>query len=172
MTNDDHAGRHKVQCWIPQELWDKVDALNIPNQTIAVIKALELLVQDSQNIPDESPDIPALRAQVEGLQLLLQEKQERITDLKKENERLDFYALYFKSQDYKRLENPAEVIKAEVQKAFEKPVREARSTPEGRSETEIIKKTCKNCNQVFETTNPKKETCSDKCRSAFSRRKK
>ena len=35
-----------------------------------------------------------------------------------------------------------------------------------------FKKTCKNCGEEFETTNIKKETCSNKCRSAFSKKNK
>jgi len=42
----------------------------------------------------------------------------------------------------------------------------------GREEEALIKKLYKNCNQPFETSNSRRETCSDKCRSAFSRRKK
>ncbi|MDD2340672.1 MAG: hypothetical protein PHG79_10580 [Methanosarcina sp.] len=40
-----------------------------------------------------------------------------------------------------------------------------------KGEKEIIRKACKNCGEVFDTYNDKKETCSDKCRSAYSRRK-
>jgi hypothetical protein len=35
-----------------------------------------------------------------------------------------------------------------------------------------IEKICKNCSQPFYTENPRKETCSDKCRAAYSRKKK
>ena len=42
----------------------------------------------------------------------------------------------------------------------------------GEGEKDLIKKICKNCNQPFLTANPKKETCSDKCRSSYSRKKK
>lgn len=41
----------------------------------------------------------------------------------------------------------------------------------GAEEETLIKKLCKNYNQPFETSNPKRETCSGECRSAFSRRK-
>lgn len=42
----------------------------------------------------------------------------------------------------------------------------------GKEEGTLIKKSCKNCNQPFETSNPRKETCSDKCRSVFREEKK
>jgi hypothetical protein len=53
-----------------------------------------------------------------------------------------------------------------------KPARKPGKAHTGKEEGALIKKLCKNCNQPFETSNPRKETCSDKCRSAFSRRKK
>lgn len=40
-----------------------------------------------------------------------------------------------------------------------------------KAEKPLIEKTCKNCKKSFLTTNPKKEACSQKCRSAFNRRK-
>jgi len=40
-----------------------------------------------------------------------------------------------------------------------------------KKEKALIRKNCKNCGEEFETYNDKKETCSDKCRTAFNRRK-
>lgn len=65
MVTNDHPGQKKIQCWINQDLWDKVEALNIPSQTFAVTQALELLVSESLKNPNSSPDIPGLRAQLE-----------------------------------------------------------------------------------------------------------
>ncbi len=172
MSNTDHIGKHKIQCWIPESLWDKVASLNIPNQTIAVTKALELLVSDSENIPNSSQDIPRLEATIQGLQLLLQEKDERIFDLKRETETLNTFAHYFKSLEYRRLEQGSEEPKPKVHEHRDVQTSAPRSTPAGRSEKEIIKKICKNCGEEFDTVNPKKETCSDKCRSAYSRKRK
>jgi hypothetical protein len=62
------------------------------------------LLEKSQNIPTEAQEIPALKATIEGLQLLLQEKDERISDLKREAETLGIFAHYFKSLEYRRLE--------------------------------------------------------------------
>lgn len=201
MVTNDHAGQKKIQCWIKHDLWDKMESLNIPNQTFAVTQALELLVSESQNIPKESQDIPKLRATIEGLQLLLQAKDETIQVLKKENERLDFYAQYFKSVEHRRLEQPAEEIKAEVQDRTEKPartsgeaytglqyeptkerpdleiqeVREKTTESQGKArpaKKDKIKKICANCNKPFLTENTRKVHCSDACKSAYYRKNK
>ena len=134
-----------------------------------------------------------MRAQIEGLQMLLQEKDERINDLHRETETLSAFAHYFKSIEYRRLEASTEEGTIS-QESEEKPAREpgrahtqqeetGTQEPErkqasrktrastGKGEKALIEKTCKNCNQTFLTENPKKETCSSKCRSAYSRRK-
>lgn len=171
MVTNDRPGKKKIQCWINGELWNKVEALNIPNQTIAVTHALELLVSQSNNIPNESQDIPRLEATVEGLQLLLQEKKERIQDLKKENDRLDFYAQFFKSFEHRRIEEPTEEIKAEVQEPVKSPAREPKQTQARRSEKDLIRKNCKECGNEFLSTNPRQEYCKDSCKSKFYRKK-
>jgi hypothetical protein len=51
---------------------------------------------------------------------------------------------------------------------FQDSKKEAKAVPH--KEKETAKKTCKQCGGKFETPNPKKETCSDKCRAAFSRK--
>jgi len=176
MSNDDHPGMKKLQAWIPLDTWEELNSLGYTSPTSAVTQGFKLLLETPSKTPSDTPEysqeLPALRAQVEVLQLLLQEKDERINDLKKENERLDFYAHYFKSLEYKRLEANTEEREIVSQAKEEKPDREPRKAQEGNKERTLIKKTCKNCNQPFETSNPRKETCSDKCRIAFSRRKK
>lgn len=194
MANIDHAGYKKIQCWIPETIWDKIESLGYPNQTSAVTEAFDLLLTKSQNIPNESQNIPELRATIEGLQLLLQEKDERINDLHRETETLSAFAHYFKSIEYRRLEASTEERMIVSQESDEKSARETgrahtqqeeigTQEPErkqasrktrastGKGEKALIEKTCKNCNQTFLTDNPKKETCSSKCRSSYSRRK-
>lgn len=194
MANIDHAGYKKIQCWIPETIWDKIESLGYPNQTSAVTEAFDLLLTKSQNIPNESQNISELRATIEGLQLLLQEKDERINDLHRETETLSAFAHYFKSIEYRRLEASTEERMMVSQDSDEKPAREpgrahtqqeeiGTQEPErkqasrktrastGKGEKALIEKTCKNCNQTFLTDNPKKETCSSKCRSSYSRRK-
>lgn len=128
----------------------------------------KLLLETPANTPKNSQELPALEATIQGLQLLLQEKDQRIQDLKKENERLDFYALYFKSQDYKRLETSTREVKPEVQDYSEKPAR----TPRRGTEKEIIKKACRYCGAEFETDNPRREYCEPKHRTAYNREQK
>ena len=54
-----------------------------------------------------------------------------------------------------------------------KPTQEKKeSRPAQKEEKDLIEKICKNCLQPFFTENPKKETCSSKCRSAYSRKMK
>lgn len=129
--------------------------------------------------------------------MLLEEKDKRIKDLRREAETLGIFAHYFKSLEYRRLEASTEEIKAYAQEPEEKPIvspgdahivqeeREIVITQEpeekptrtpgkaqpGKGEKALIEKTCKNCNQPFFTESPKKETCSSKCRSAYSRRR-
>ena len=61
--------------------------------------------------------------------------------------------------------------KAKESKKEETSTAEKGTTPP-KGENDLIEKICKNCNQVFYTGNIKKETCSSKCRSAYSRKMK
>ncbi|AKB13070.1 hypothetical protein MSTHT_1312 [Methanosarcina thermophila TM-1] len=157
----------KLQVWVSIETWEELNSLGYTSPTDAVTAGFKLLLDTPRNTPKNSQDTTALEATIEGLQMLLQEKQERIVDLKREVERLDFYSQFFKSMEHRRLEQSTEEIKAEVQKAYEKPVSKARSTPAGK---ETIKKICKNCGAEFDAQSPKAETCSSKCRAAFYRK--
>lgn len=191
MVTNDHPGQKKIQAWIPLELWDKI-SLQYPNQTNAVTEGFKILLGDIPENPKISQDIPELRATIEGLKLLLQEKDERISDLKRETETLSTFVHYFKSLEYRRLEASTEEIKPVVKPHYEKPIvspgeahivkdereivtQEPDEKPgkahTGKGEKALIEKICKNCSQPFFTENPKKETCSSKCRSAYSRRK-
>ena len=95
MTTEERKGKKKIQTWIDAEMWDKLEAMGFKSQTAAVTKAFENLIGDPSQIPDGSFCIPELRAQIEGLQLLLREKDERISDLKRETERLEFICAVF-----------------------------------------------------------------------------
>lgn len=171
MVTNDHPGQKKIQCWIPQELWDKIEALNIPNQTSAVTEAFRALLDKSQNIPNESQDIPRLEATIQGLQLLLQEKDERISDLKRETETLSTFAHYFKSLEYRRIEASTEEKEIVSQAREEKPAREPRRAQAVKGEKEIIRRNCRNCGAEFEAVNPKQVYCKNSCKTAFNRRK-
>lgn len=77
MVTTDHEGYKKVQVWVPQELWDKIEALDYPNQTSVVTEAFKSLLDKSQNNPNPSQEIPGLKAQLE-------EKERHIETLKAE----------------------------------------------------------------------------------------
>jgi len=72
--------------------------------------------------------------------------------------------------EYRRLEAITEQQKR-AQEREEEPARKPVKAHAEKEEGALIKKLCKNCDQPFETSSPRKETCSDKCISAFSRRK-
>ena len=169
MVTNDHPGQKKIQAWIPLELWDKI-SLQYPNQTNAVTEGFKLLLGDIPENPKISQKIPELRATIEGLKLLLHEKDERISDLKRETETLSTFAHYFKSLEYRRLEASTEEIKADVKEPEEKPARDPRTAHAVNKEKELIRKTCKNCGESFDTYNSKKETCSNKCRQTYYKR--
>jgi len=201
MVIEDRRNKKKIQCWIDQDVWDKLESLGYTSPTIAVTKAFEKLLEDPEQIPNESHsipnrshEIPELQTRIEGLQLLIEEKDKRIEDLRQDKENLSLFAHYFKSLQYKQLEASTEPIETFTQEPDELPivspgeahiVQEEREivTQEPESKPAIkptrthtgdepIKKACKNCGEIFETFNPKKETCSSKCRTAFNRRKK
>lgn len=102
------------------------------NMTAAIITALEKELQEpigmSEDLPNNDNEVQRLtielqknvtelevsRATFEGIQRLTEEKDKRIVDLtreveglKKEVERLDMFAHYFKSVDVKQIEAPA-----------------------------------------------------------------
>jgi len=52
----------------------------------------------------------------------------------------------------------------------DKPAAEKKESPR-KGEKALIEKICKNCNQPFFAKNPKQSTCSQKCRTAYNRRK-
>lgn len=84
MANTDHEGYKKIQCWVPLELWDKIEVMSYQNQTSAVTEAFKALLGQSQNNPNSSHYIPDVTAQVSGLQMLLDDKDTRIEDLRKQ----------------------------------------------------------------------------------------
>lgn len=120
-------------------------------------KEIQRLTHDLQNISSKSneiqdpPELYELRAQASVIRELLEEKDRRIADLNREIEDLRSFAYYFKSVEVKQIESPASVIQ---------------------SNTGSITKVCKNCGRSFETGNSRKETCSNNCRSEFSKKKK
>jgi|GEM_PF-942557 len=194
MSDTDHKGMKKIQAWVKQETWDLLESRGYTSPTTAVTEAFDLLLKESPKNPDDSQQIPELRAQLEGLRLLLEEKDQRIAELKQDKESLNrdketlsIFAHYFKSLEYKRIESQdtrtrgghketageakRENTREEPKETRVKPKESRRGGSTGHEDKDLIQKTCKNCYETFFTDNPRKETCSDKCRSAYSRRK-
>ena len=142
------AGRHKINCWVPESLWEKVEILGYDSPTKATIAGYEALIgkEDPQeeredlgnncafmgnnwenrekqfeeaqrqikayeeklsNAPDPV-ELAKVQAHYEGLQKLLEEKDERIKDLTREIETLNVFAHYFKNVEIKQIEAPTE----------------------------------------------------------------
>jgi hypothetical protein len=74
------------------------------------IKVLSSEIARLKELLSNAPDpieLAEVRAHFEGLQSLMEEKNERIKNLTREVERLDIFAHYFKNVEIKQLEAPA-----------------------------------------------------------------
>lgn len=126
-------------------------------------------LQESLRTAPDPLELAELRGTYAGIKGLIEEKDRSIERLEREVyrldeevRRLDMFAHYFKSLEFKQLPGSIE----EVKPAQKKPAA-------GKEETvQQIEKICKNCNQPFYTGNVRQETCSGKCRSEFSKKKK
>jgi hypothetical protein len=104
---EDHKNMKKVQCWIPQDTWNKIVSLGYDSPTIAVTKAFEKLLEDPLKIPEispndprvnplvspkdpiESPDIPVYKVKIEALEMVLAEKDRSIERLENDLKKAD-----------------------------------------------------------------------------------
>ena len=68
MQNDGHQNYKKIQCWIPNETWGKIEELGYSTTTAAVTEAFKKLLENPGNNPIESQEIPTLRARLEELE--------------------------------------------------------------------------------------------------------
>lgn len=50
------AGRHKINCWVPESLWEKVEALGYDSPTKATIAGYEALIEKG-NLQDNGKDL-------------------------------------------------------------------------------------------------------------------
>jgi len=80
MPNDGHQNQKKIQCWIPIETWDKIEALGYSTTAAAATAAFNKLLEDTVKNPEISQDIPILKARLE-------EKEKHIETLKTELEK-------------------------------------------------------------------------------------
>lgn len=111
MPAEDHKAMKKVQCWIPQDTWDKLVSLGYNSPTIAVTKAFERLLEDPREDPRinplvslkdplESPNIPVLNAKIEAIQTVLEEKDKSIERLENALKKADL-----REEDLKSMHN-------------------------------------------------------------------
>jgi predicted nucleic acid-binding Zn-ribbon protein len=127
--------KKRINAFVPAQLYEQVMSKGYSTITEAIIKGFERLLEEPEaNIPERPSSLndellTSLQnqiksieyklsqapnpAELEGLQKLLGEKDERIKDLsreieglKKEVERLDMFAHYFKSVEVKQIEAP------------------------------------------------------------------
>lgn len=168
MSNNDHEGMKKLQVWVSVETWEELNSLGYTSPTDAVTAGFKLLLETPAKTPEYSQELPELRATIQGLQLLLQEKDQRIEDLRKDKETLSIFAHYFKSLEYKRLETPGEPAGEAKEESTRTAPRETRTA----GEKPLIIKACRFCGAEFETDNPRREYCKSSHRVAYNRKQK
>jgi hypothetical protein len=64
----DRNNQKKIQCWIPIELWDKVESLGYSSMTIAVTDAFTKIVENPKVSTSESQEIPIIKARLEEIE--------------------------------------------------------------------------------------------------------
>lgn len=133
---------------------------------------IRILQENLKKAPDHV-EFAQIQARFGGLQEIIKEKDKGIERLESELQKAGQ-----REEDLKQMHNNymlqvQSLINARaLSTSSESTQKEARQKQESRPADgkEEIEKICKYCGQPFLTTNPKKETCSDRCRSAYSRK--
>jgi len=184
---EDHKNMKKVQCWIPQDTWDKIISMGYNSPTIAVTKAFEKLLEYpredprinpsiSPRDPLESPEIPVYKARIEGLEMVLQEKEKRIESLENDIRKADI-----DKEDLKNTYNNY-FLQMQLlinQKAVSAPPGSARkeekstqgNRPAAGKEENTKEVTCLNCGKTFTAARSTRLYCSGACKTAYARKK-
>jgi DNA repair ATPase RecN len=86
MPVEDRSDYKKIQVWIPLRIWDKVVSMGYSSPTETVLKALQLLITDSQETP-VSINIGELKARVEEKDAWIRKLQEqmKVNDMHQQN---------------------------------------------------------------------------------------
>lgn len=50
------VGRHKINCWVPESLWEKIEALGYDSPTKATIAGYEALI-GKEDPPNEKEEL-------------------------------------------------------------------------------------------------------------------
>lgn len=96
MPNDGHQNQKKIQCWIPLETWDKIEALGYSTTAAAATAAFNKLLEDPVNNPEISQDIPILKARLEEKDKLIETMKAEIEKAERDKEDLkNTYNNYF-----------------------------------------------------------------------------
>jgi len=88
MANDGHQNQKKIQCWIPIETWDKVEALGYSTTAAAASAAFNKLLEDPVKNPEISQDIPILNARLEEKESLIETLKAEIEKAERDKEDL------------------------------------------------------------------------------------
>jgi hypothetical protein len=96
MPNDGHQNQKKIQCWIPLETWDKIEALGYSTTAATATAAFNKLLEDPVNNPEISQDIPILKARLEEKDKLIETMKAEIEKAERDKEDLkNTYNNYF-----------------------------------------------------------------------------
>lgn len=175
--------KKKIQAWVPVSIYNQIESFGFKSQNEAVNFAFVKLLEIQDMNQDESKVNQNDSILINQLQARLDEKDNWIKELQDHNETLkkELDKASHDKDDLKNMHNNyfLQVQTLINQKAigtspiYNTPINEEVKTKPVTRKAESkqqIEKICKNCNQPFLTENPKKETCSSKCRAAYSRR--
>lgn len=171
--------KKKMQAWIPVSIFNQIESFGFKSQNEAVNFAFIKLLESKGKNQNESKENQIESNLINQLQARLEERGNWIKELQGHNETLK-KELEKASQDKEDLKNMHNNYFLQVQTLINQkaigaptePIKEKNKPAARREESnQQIEKICKNCGQSFYTGNVKKETCSQKCRSAYSRRK-
>ena len=96
MPNDGHQNQKKIQCWIPIETWDKVEALGYSTTAAAASAAFNKLLEDPIKNPEISQDIPILKTRLEEKEVLIETMKAELEKAERDKEDLkNTYNNYF-----------------------------------------------------------------------------
>jgi len=171
--------KKKMQAWIPVSIYNQIESFGFKSQNEAVNFALIKLLENKGKNQNESKENQNESNLINQLQARLEEKEKWIKELQDHNETLkkELERASQDKEDFKNMHNNyflqvQTLINQKAIGAPTEPIKE-KNKPAARGEesNQQIEKICKNCGQSFYTGNVKKETCSQKCRSAYSRKK-
>jgi len=115
------AGRHKINCWVPESLWEKVEALGYDSPTKATIAGYEALI-GKEDAQEEKKDLgnnwEKMGNNWENVGKQLEEAQRQIKDmeesLRKAPDLAEFARLQARSEELEKAERDKEYLKGQI----------------------------------------------------------